>query len=78
MVDAKLSCPRCKGSMEEGFVLELGHSNNRYVATWIRGTPEVLSSRRTFLIFNPLRGLSHRPITCYRCIGCGYLESYAR
>jgi hypothetical protein len=62
------NCPKCGAEMQEGFTLE-----HRMAVRWIAGKPE--SS-----IFGDIKasGREHRCIETYRCIGCGYLESYAR
>jgi hypothetical protein len=53
--------------MEQGFILE-----HRKAVRWISANPEP-----TFLGDVHARG-EHRDIESYRCVGCGYLEFYAR
>lgn len=64
-----LNCPRCKGSMEEGFIIDLAGSGVAQ-STWSEGPPE--SS-----FWQGKKVKSARKISTYRCEGCGYLESYA-
>ncbi len=67
-----LTCPKCSGRMEEGFLLDrspggLGQS------AWVEGVP-----RPSVWTGLKLSGLAQLPITAQRCTSCGYLESYAR
>ena len=73
MADAhrSLSCPRCSGSMESGYILDEGYGT-RTVAKWVAG--EAVRSIWTGL---KLRGKTRRDVVTYRCKRCGYLESYA-
>jgi hypothetical protein len=59
-------CPKCGAEMREGFTLE-----HRMAVRWIAGKPETS-------IFELKANKEQRSIETYRCIGCGYLESYAR
>ncbi len=66
------SCPKCDGKMEPGFVLDRNRFEDAQ-GTWIEGT----------LQLNMWTGAAKTgkkeqiPVTTYRCVGCGYLESYA-
>ncbi|HEU0283743.1 MAG TPA: PF20097 family protein [Sphingomicrobium sp.] len=66
-----LSCPRCSGSMESGYIVDEGYGT-RTVAKWIRGEPE-----RSMWTGLKMRGKDTVDITTYRCTRCGFLESYA-
>ena len=66
-----LSCPRCSGSMESGYILDEGYGT-RTVAKWVAGEPE-----RSIWTGLKLRGKAPHDVVTYRCKGCGYLESYA-
>ena len=57
--------------MEEGFILE-----HRMAMRWIAGKPE--NSFFGDLLKTKVKGREHRHIESYRCVQCGYLESYAR
>jgi predicted nucleic-acid-binding Zn-ribbon protein len=71
-VVGEIACPKCKHQMVEGFIPEFkethipGHR-------WAPGKPRI----RYFSAFNvnPRKTI---PITMYRCVSCGYLESYAK
>lgn len=58
--------------MEEGFILDNAHSA-LVQSEWIEGPPE--RSRWTGL---KLKGKEHIPVVAFRCLQCGYLESYAQ
>jgi predicted Zn-ribbon and HTH transcriptional regulator len=60
-------CPKCSAEMEEGFILE-----HRQPVRWIAGKAE------TSISGDVKSSGEQRRIESYRCIGCGYLESYAR
>jgi len=61
-------CPKCGADMQEGFILE-----HRVAARWIAGKPET-----SFLGDIQAGGREQRHIENYRCVECGYLESYAQ
>lgn len=68
-----LECPKCRGTMERGFILDNTHGG-KVVSQWVAGEPEesfwvggVKTKNRTLL-----------SVTTYRCTACGYLESYAK
>ena len=65
-------CGKCGGSMKEGFPVDMVHNSAR-VAQWMEGPPEVW-----FLNILRTRGKRKLPIESWRCMKCGYLESYAR
>ncbi len=68
---AERTCPKCSGRIEDGFTLDHNHDQHAQ-ASWIEGPP--LKSIWTGL--KAPRKAQH-PITTYRCVACGYLESYA-
>jgi hypothetical protein len=66
------SCPKCNGSMEQGYVID---RNDPLVAVsqWTAGAPH----------YSFWRGTTRSPggtlaIGTFRCSQCGFLESYAR
>lgn len=64
-------CPKCGKQMQEGFILEQSLTN--YVpSVWVEGPPEP-----SFWTVTQVFGKTKRLVDSYRCIGCGYLESYA-
>ncbi len=68
---ALVSCPKCTGNMEEGFLLDVTRGANRQ-ATWVQGRPEL-----SFWTGLKIKGKPQRRVTTLRCTRCGYLESYA-
>jgi uncharacterized cupin superfamily protein len=70
MPERSLSCPRCQGSMEQGFVVDESYGR-RMPAKWIEGAPQ-------YWMWNVVvRGKRQLEIATYRCRRCGFLESYA-
>lgn len=64
-------CPKCSNPSEEGFVLDQTYGANLQ-ATWVEGPPtrSVWSGVR-------MKGRKRVPVVTFRCVHCGYLESYA-
>lgn len=69
---ATLECPRCRGRMEAGFVVDRQHHGQPGTQSWFEGTPQ-----RSFWTGVRTKGLETYPVTTHRCPRCGYLESYA-
>jgi len=69
---AKKICPKCEGSMTEGFLIDKGHGGSRSVSSWLEGVPE-----RSFWMGIKLRGRAPLEVATWRCDRCGFLESYA-
>jgi Domain of unknown function (DUF6487) len=67
---ADSQCPKCKGTMMQGYILELGDMLS--ATMWIEGRPE-----KSFFFGTKLRGREQHPIQSFRCAICGFLESYA-
>jgi len=71
-----LVCPKCAGAMTRGFVADRSHGGSVRQSKWVEGAPEgallgeFLSGMRT-------GGRVNLKIDTYRCLECGYLESYA-
>ena len=66
-------CPKCNGSMSEGFIVDQGDYGAAHVSTYQPGEP-----RKSIWVGLKLGGTKPMEITTYRCGRCGYLESYAR
>ena len=64
-------CPKCEEQMEEGFVADMSRTGVQ-VSCWIAGPPE--PSAWTGI---KLSNRENIKIRTFRCVGCGYLESYA-
>ena len=71
MASRSLSCPRCSGSMEPGYIIDESYGKFG-PEKWVEGTPEW--SVWTGL---KLRGKAKLEVSTYRCRSCGFLESYA-
>ena len=65
-------CPKCQGEMEQGFVLEVSQGG-RSVISWFSGQP-----KKSFWAGIKLFEVKQIPIGTFRCMDCGYLESFAR
>jgi hypothetical protein len=68
----EIACPKCAKMMARGFIPESSHAT--IVSFWVEGEPE--SSFWSAGIKIPEDKVIS--IVTYRCIGCGFLESYAR
>jgi hypothetical protein len=58
--------------MEEGFLLDRLPDAGQKAAQWIEGPPE-----KSFWFGVKVRGRERRTIRTFRCVKCGFLESYA-
>ena len=72
MASRSLSCPRCSGSMEPGYIFDEGYGS-RKVLQWVEGEPQFSKWGGSL----KLGGKDKLEVTTYRCRSCGYLESYA-
>jgi hypothetical protein len=68
-----LSCPKCAGSMEAGFILDRAHMNVLTVSQWLEGEPET-----SFWTGLKTKNRERYAVATYRCQRCGFLESYAK
>lgn len=64
------NCPKCQGSMIEGFIPG-EKSGMPIVSAWIEGPPEKGWWGNVKLPGKP------KPISTWRCNRCGFLEQYA-
>jgi hypothetical protein len=69
-VSREYVCPKCARAMARGFIPDVSHGNA--VSSWVEGEPE--HSMWLGVKIPEEKVLS---ITTYRCVGCGFLESYA-
>jgi hypothetical protein len=67
------SCTKCSSDMEEGFIVDYGHSQFRQAASWIAGPPEMGGFSGV-----KIEGKHQLPLRTFRFTACGYLEPYAR
>ena len=66
-------CPKCGGSMTEGFVMGRTYSSSiPALAAWIEGKPE-----RSIWTGLRLKGRQQKELAAYRCTRCGFVETYA-
>ncbi len=76
MNENSLICPKCKSEMRQGFVpgpANIGFDRT-VISQWMEGTPE-----KSFL--TGVKGIwfgQKLPVATFRCVECGFLESYAR
>ncbi len=71
-MNVMLECPKCKGRMEEGFMLDHTHGGFA-VGRWIKGVPE-----KSFWTGIKTKGKEQRAVSTFRCESCNYLEFYAK
>jgi hypothetical protein len=62
--------------MDEGYLIDRGHGNQRSQAEWVEGPPEI---QRWLGLNVGIRIKDRRvlKVSVYRCPRCGLLESYA-
>ena len=65
------TCPRCQGSMTEGFLLDQGQGS-RSVIKWVEGAPQ-----KSIWVGVRLGNQQPIEVATWRCASCGFLESYA-
>ena len=67
------SCPKCSGSMTEGFIVDHGDYGAAHVSTFQSGPPQ-----RSFWTGLKQDKKEQIAVTTMRCSRCGYLENYAK
>jgi predicted nucleic-acid-binding Zn-ribbon protein len=68
MAEPNTNCPKCQNAMEVGFLPDATYGQH----VWFQGVMPnsiVASLRQDKQKFD---------VTAYRCVGCGFLEFYAR
>ena len=73
MTQSPSRCPKCEGEMEQGFIRDVTHGG-RLVSHWTAGIPEKSFWTGTKAVAEG----QIVPIGTFRCVSCGFLESYAR
>jgi Domain of unknown function (DUF6487) len=66
-------CPKCKGAMAQGFMVDWSQGGGRRVSNWVEGPPE-----KSLWHGTAAPGEKSIPVGAFRCKACGFLESYAR
>lgn len=75
-----LRCLRCKGDMEQGFMPEYAHPT-LLVTRWYLGAPkeaEIKLLGMKVAEWLDVKEADMRLVVTYRCVSCGYLESFAK
>ena len=72
MTNSKITCPKCKTEMEEGFIMDHEGHDSAHVSHWVEGEPE-----KSFWTGLKTKDREKLAVKTYRCDRCGYLESYA-
>ena len=65
-------CPKCSGTMVDGYVVDKGDYGSVSVPNWREGEP-----KKSIWVGLKLGKTTPLQITTFRCRRCGYLESYA-
>lgn len=65
-------CSQCNSDTEEGFLLEKGDGAMMSSETWVAGKPN-----KSLFTGLSLRGQTVYNVVTFRCVACGYLDSYA-
>jgi hypothetical protein len=68
-----MTCPKCSGHMESGFMVDRAGGAANLQAKWVEGEP----TPRFWFHGVKMQGREPIPVTTFRCDGCGYLESFA-
>ena len=71
MASSNPTCPKCKSAMEEGFIADHAHGNSAIVSEWVEGPPD----QRWWGLKTGDKGKLN--VVTFRCVRCGFLESYA-
>ena len=70
MAGSNPACPKCQSAMEEGFIMDREGHDSGSVSKWVEGPPE-----KRWWGLNT-KGRKKLMVITFRCIRCGYLESY--
>lgn len=68
-------CPKCNGTFQEGFIADNTFPAKVIPAIWVEGSPE--ASAWSGKGSAKVAGKAKRRVQTFRCLECGYLESYA-
>lgn len=82
MATIKHICPKCNAAMEPGLVLDVAAKNPIQESVvephWVACSEgEVEKTAWPAGYIQNLGGRDRRPVITYRCVGCGFLESFA-
>jgi hypothetical protein len=65
-------CPKCDGTMKEGFLVDRRQGVQKSLPLWVEGQPQLWPWGSL-----KIRGRTRHAVVTRRCTKCGYLESYA-
>ena len=68
----ELNCPKCKGQMQEGLVVDFNYAGV-LPSMWIQDQAQASAASSS-----NMNGKRKIKTVTYRCSDCGYLDSYAR
>lgn len=66
------NCVKCGNKMIEGFIADHKHGGEIVPSDWVEGEPV-----KAFWIGTKISNKQQYKVETYRCVNCGYLESYA-
>ena len=72
MSESNTNCPKCSSEMENGFVVDYGDYGSARPSGWIEGEPV-----KSFWTGTKVSGKKIYEVKTFRCVRCGFLESYA-
>ncbi len=67
-----LNCPKCSSEMEGGFIADYSHGGEIRPSDWVEGEPV-----KSFWYGTKIFDKKQFRVETYRCVRCGFLESYA-
>jgi hypothetical protein len=70
MANKEHECPKCRARIEWAFIVGYSHMNQMRVSNWVEGVPE-----KGWWLGLSVKDKRSLPVTTYRCVSCGYLES---
>lgn len=68
-MEEKIKCPKCGGDMEKGVVPNLGMFETETIQKWTKVIKRIQFRWSPSLT---------KDVVTFRCISCGFLESYAK
>lgn len=71
MPTSQLQCPKCRSQMQAGFIVDYADGNAGRISEWVEGSPD----KRWWGLKTGDKEKSK--VITFRCVRCGYLESYA-
>lgn len=72
MSESNTNCPKCSAELEEGFILDYTHGAI-VPSNWVEGEPV-----KSFWTGTKISDKKQLQVKTFRCVRCGFLESYAK